>query len=235
MSSNWHVSRTSPSRGSHPNKSWISCTNARARTIRRGWPPFASGTYSNSCCASQPMKSGQCRELRRRRRPERPAARSIDARRSSELASPARPLSCRRGGREQPAGIGRFDGRRNDLLEQRIFDHPPPIVFDVRLVRAAGRADCDSRARLRSARAGLRSGRGLVLPRFEQSRAARRLRARRRPRQIAACFQSRATVVKKASRRPSRCDFFFQLEVGAVGRAASSNSLASTPSSVLSR
>ncbi len=35
-----------------------------------------------------------------------------------------------RGGQDEPAGGGGFDSRRDDVLEQRIFDHSLSIGFD---------------------------------------------------------------------------------------------------------
>ena len=138
-------------------------------------------------------------------------------------------------GAEQPAGVGGFDGGRDDVLEQRVLDHPLPIVFDHRLMRAAGRTDADSGGRLRSARAGLRSGSSLRAARFRAARHARAASGEKTSQADGRVLPEPGDGGQEFEPLAESLRFFFQLEFGAVGGRPSSIMSASRPSSVLSR
>ena len=69
ISSNWHVSRTSPSRGSQLSRSSSNWPSARAGRCAAACPLWRAARRATPAAQSHSMNSGQCCERRRHRRP----------------------------------------------------------------------------------------------------------------------------------------------------------------------
>ena len=144
-------------------------------------------------------------DCRPRRRPARRAARRPTRHRSIRTCAASPDASpCAGSGQDQAAGVGRFDARGDDVLEQRILDHPLAVEFDHRVVRAGRLRNRIAMHRLEQLQQFVVARDGLLAPVVEQllpvglSQPTSMLQA------IAACRHSRAIVVRNSSRWPSR-------------------------------